>query len=64
MQAAEKILHDIYSKTTYSQVPIKQVGRIFYVNFLINPNKRQVCLLLVEFQKTVPNKQVGWKISN
>ena len=31
---------------------IKQVG----------PNLKQVGLLLVEFQKIVPNKRVGWKI--
>ena len=30
----------------------------------VGPNKQRVGLLLVEFQKIVPNKQVGWKIAN
>ena len=30
----------------------------------VGPNKCRVGLLLVEFQKRVPNKQVGWKFAN
>ena len=53
--------------------PNKRVGWIFYVNFFkkqVGPNKqvewrkkvvnlKRVGLLLVEFQKIVPNKRVG-----
>ena len=65
-------LQYFYSQVPIKQVgPNKRVGWMFYVNFLkqVGPNKqvgwwkkavnlKQVGLILVEFQKIVPNKQV------
>ena len=38
------------------------MGISFKFTKQVGPNLKQVGLLLMEFQKLVPNKRVGWKI--
>ena len=48
---------DILCKFHKQVGPKKQIGWGFFFE-----NLKRVFLLLVEFQKKVPNKRVGWKI--